>query len=187
MYNTIDNFCAEIYIINTTLKINKVKINKIIFEGPDCSGKTTAVNLVKNILRWDSKSLHHKNGDQFERYAKEYILNSELVIDRSHFSEAVYSQLWRGGNPFSNKEFEFLNYLVQKNAIVVFVLPDFKLMKKRYLERKYEQQISLSELEKSRELFKQIMKNIDCVKYTASSFEELKKLVEKIKLKVNEK
>jgi len=164
-----------------------MKINKIIFEGPDCSGKTTAVNLMKNVLRWDSKSLHHKEGDQFERYTKEYILNSEVVIDRSHFSEIVYSELWRGGNPFSDKEFKFLNYLLQKNAIIIFVLPKLELMKKRYLERKYEQQISLSELEKSRELFKQIMETTDCILYTASSFEELNKLVEKIRLKVNEK
>ena len=38
-----------------------------------------------------------------------------------------------------------------------------------------------------RELFKQIMEHTDCILYTASSFEELNKLVEEIRLKVNGK
>ncbi len=158
-----------------------MKIKRIIFEGPDCSGKSTAVNTIKNLLKWDSKALHHKEGDQFERYAKEYLLNSEIIFDRAHFSEVVYSELWNREKPFSEKESEFLNYIALKDTIVVFVIPDFKIIKERYLERKYEQQITLLELEKSVELFKKVMKNIKYIEYKASSFEELDELVEKIK------
>ena len=67
------------------------KIIRIIVEGPDCSGKSTLVNRTKNDLRWDSKSLHHKEGNQFLRYLKEYAFSEQIVLDRSHFSEEVYS------------------------------------------------------------------------------------------------
>ncbi len=156
-------------------------INKIIIEGPDCSGKSTAVNTIKNALRWDSKSLHHQSGDQFTRYIKEYTFNSNIVFDRSHFSEIVYSKLWRGGSPFSNKELEFLNFLAQRDTITIFVIPEIKVLKERYLNRDYEQQIKLSELKESQKLFKQVSKNINHILYLSSSYEELDQLVNKIK------
>ena len=56
------------------------KITKIIIEGPDCSGKSTVVERIKNMLRWDSKSLHHQPGNQFKRYLKEYALNDNIVF-----------------------------------------------------------------------------------------------------------
>ena len=72
-----------------------MKISKIIVEGPDCSGKSTVVERIKNMLCWDSKSLHHKEGNQFLRYLREYVLNENVVFDRAHFSEEAYSHLWR--------------------------------------------------------------------------------------------
>lgn len=164
-----------------------IKINKIIFEGPDCSGKSTAVNLIKNVLKWDSKSLHHREGDQFARYLTEYAQNSQIIFDRSHFSEAVYSELWRGGTPFSHEELTTLNFLAQRNSLIIFVCPDLAIMQQRYLNRNYAQQISLSELQKSRDLFQNIMKNVNPLIYRASSYEELDHLLAKIKEMVEDK
>ncbi len=159
-------------------------IKRIIVEGPDCSGKSTAVNLIKNTLKWDSKSLHHKKGDQFERYLKEYAINTEIVFDRAHFSEYVYSELWRNGNPFTDKELEILNFLSLKDSLIVFVLPSLKTMRTRYLSRDYEQEISIHELEKSRLLFQQIMKKVNHLIYTAESYDELNKLIMQIKARL---
>ena len=86
-------------------------LKRIIVEGPDCSGKSTLVDTLKNRLLWDAKSLHHKEGNQFQRYLKEYALGEEVVFNRAHFSENVYSKLWRGGSPFLEKEKEILNDL----------------------------------------------------------------------------
>lgn len=153
----------------------------IIIEGMDCSGKSTLVNQLKNALHWDSKSLHHRKGDQFERYLKEYALQENTIFDRAHFSEKVYAQLWRGGNPFRKEQEEILNNIIKQRALVIFACPDSAVLKRRYEERDYEQQIRLYELEKSRELFCEALKTIPHRIYRSSNKEELKKLIEDVK------
>ena len=121
--------------------IGSCMITRIIVEGPDCSGKSTLVDRVKNSLRWDSKSLHHVEGNQFERYLKEYANNKNTVFDRSHISEIVYSILWRGGNPFAESEQKILDEIVQCNTIVIAALPSEEKLRERYISRKYDDQI----------------------------------------------
>ena len=86
-------------------------IKRIIIEGPDCSGKSTVVDRVKNELRWDSKSLHHREVYQFYRYLKEYSSANQIVFDRSHFSEilamAFKSSLLQRSDWFQGKIADF--------------------------------------------------------------------------------
>ncbi len=156
-------------------------INRVLIEGPDCSGKSTAVDRIKNALRWDAKSLHHRGVDQFERYVREYSLNENTVLDRGHFSEAVYGELWRGGNPFSEEEMKMLNFFAQRKSVIVFVCPALETMKQRYGQRNFQQQISSSELESSRNLFQKYLKEVNVIPYESSSYQELDELVAKIK------
>jgi len=156
-------------------------INNIIVEGPDCSGKSTVVERVKNMLHWDSKSLHHFEGDQFYRYLKEYSINKKTVFDRSHFSEIVYSILWRGGNPFSNCEEKILNELCKNKFLIIFVCPELKVLEKRYKERNFEQQIKLNELVRSRELFIDVVKNLPILFYESKDYQELDSLLKKVR------
>ena len=128
-------------------------------------------------MRWDSKSLHHLEGNQFDRYSKEYILNENVVFDRSHISEIIYSQMWRGGSPFSKNEEKFLDYLSNKNSLIIFTNPPIEKIKERYLSRNYDQQISLNELNKSRELFIKKFENLDFIEYNSKNLEELNKIV----------
>lgn len=157
-----------------------LKITKIIVEGPDCSGKSTVVERVKNMLRWDSKSLHHRPGDQFQRYLKEYALGENTVFDRGHFSEGVYSILWRGGDPFSDEERRILDEVASYRSLIIFSCPSFEIMRRRYLEREFEQQIGLNDLERSRELFISRLKEVPIVMYHSESYEELDGLVRKV-------
>ena len=159
----------------------KKKPIRIIIEGPDCSGKSTVVDRIKNALRWDSKSLHHKEGDQFGRYIKEYALNSNIVFDRSHFSEIVYSILWRNGSPFSRKEKALLDELCTYRTIIIFTCPALKTIKERYKRRKFSQQIKYCELERSRRLFCELLKDIPHILYQSRDYEELDLLVKQIK------
>ena len=152
----------------------------MIVEGPDCSGKDTLVQRIKNRLRWDSKALHHIKGDQFERYLKEYVLGNKTVFNRSHFSEIVYSILWRNGSPFSKEEEKILEDLVLLSSVVVFVCPEIDILKSRYISRDFDQQIKLSELEKSREIFCSIFKKMNCIFYFSKSYDELEFIVDKI-------
>ncbi|MFH1637127.1 MAG: hypothetical protein ABIB71_01750 [Candidatus Woesearchaeota archaeon] len=156
------------------------EITRIIIEGPDCSGKSTVVDRIKNALRWDSKSLHHKEGYQFRRYLLEYAINDRIVFDRSHFSEAVYSRLWRGGSPFSKKERKILDEICTIGTLVIFTCPDIQTIKQRYHHREFEQQIKYHELEKSRELFCEELKSIPYILYQSKNYDELNDLVKKV-------
>lgn len=156
-------------------------ITRIIIEGPDCSGKSTVVDRIKNALHWDSKSLHHKEGNQFARYLKEYAANEYVVFDRSHFSEEVYSNLWRGGSPFSKEEKEILDNVCRLNTLIIFTCPAAEVLKERYLKRGYEQQIKLEELEKSRELFCSAFNEMPHSLYTSKDYDELNALVKEVR------
>jgi len=159
-------------------------IKRIIVEGPDCSGKSSVVERVKNTLRWDSKSLHHLQGNQFDRYLKEYSINEKIVYDRSHFSEIVYSVLWRNGSPFSDEETKCLGFISKKDTLIIFACPDLDTMKKRYKCRNYPQQIKFGELEKSRNLFINLFKEVPVLVYYSRNYEELDKLVDEVKRRV---
>ena len=161
--------------------IQKYMIKRIIVEGPDCSGKSTVVERIKNMLRWDSKSLHHRKGDQYERYLREYSNNKKIVFDRSHFSEIVYSKLWRGGNPFSFEEENILNEVCKHQTLIIFVCPELKTLEKRYKDREFEQQIKLKELMQSREFFVEIVNGFDVLFYESKNYDELNELLEKVK------
>jgi len=160
--------------------MTSLKITKIIIEGPDCSGKSTLVERLKNVLRWDSKYLRHKEGDQFGRYLREYA-GEETVLDRSHFSENVYSKMWRGGSPFTKEEKEVLDKAAAVNSLIIFAIPSLKTLKERYQSRGFEQQITLEELSYSRKLFLEEIRGLPIIIYRAKSYGELEKLLNKVK------
>src|SRR3989304_4150298 len=116
-----------------------MEIKRIIIEGPDCSGKSTLVDRIKNEIKWDAKALRHKDGDQFERYLFEYATADKVVFDRGHFSENVYSKLWRSGSPFSKNEKNILDSVCQEKTLIIFSCPSSDTIKKRYLSRDYTQ------------------------------------------------
>lgn len=153
----------------------------ILVEGPDCSGKSTLQNLLKNKLKWDSISLHHKKGNQFNRYLRAYANYSKTIIDRGHISEMVYSELWRDGNSINKKERDLLKNLIELNTLVIFCCPDLKVLETRYKKRNYYQQIKLKEIKIIQKKFMKFMKNIPHIKYKSSSFVELENLVEVVK------
>jgi len=157
------------------------KIDAVIVEGPDCSGKSTLVDRLKNTLRWDAKSLHHKPGNQFKRYLREYALMENTVIDRSHFSEQVYSTIWRGGSPFNSVEKEILDKIALNQSLVILVCPSVDVLRKRYLARNYPQQIKLDELEHSRELFISELGGICNIHYQSRDYDELERVLNQVK------
>ena len=156
----------------------------ILVEGPDCSGKSKVVERLKNTLKWDSKSLHHKEGNQFLRYLKEYANAEQIVFDRGHISEGVYSCLWRGGVPFSIGEKKILDDLIKNGFLLIFACPSIEVLKKRYLERSFKQQIKIEELEKSRKLFIENLADFSPIIYFSDNLQELDSLIELIRGKL---
>ncbi|MBI4451328.1 hypothetical protein HY642_05110 [Candidatus Woesearchaeota archaeon] len=148
---------------------------RVLVEGPDCSGKSTLVERLKNALRWDSKSLRHIEGDQFERYIKEYASQRFVVFDRGHVSEAVYGRLWRGGSPFAADERRLLDDFTSSRIYVILACPALSAMQERYSARRFAQQISVDELEQCRNLFIEECK--PNITYHSESWDELDAVV----------
>lgn len=151
--------------------------SQILVEGPDCSGKTTLVERLKNELHWDAKSLHHLEGDQFKRYLREYALAERIVFNRGHFSEIAYSMLWRDGNPFSAEEHHILDEICRQNMIVILASPPLEVLQQRYQQRDFPQQIRYEELAMIDHYFREIMKDVPHLHYRSSSQQELQSLI----------
>ena len=74
---------------------------KILIDGPDRVGKTTQINLLKKAY---PQCITIHSGALPKDYAQQYyknlytIVNSpvDILVDRSHLGEFVYSQLYRG-------------------------------------------------------------------------------------------
>src|SRR3989338_8449754 len=115
--------------IVNVLEKKKRLMSSILVEGPDCSGKTTLVERLKNTLRWDSLCLHHRDGDQFLRYLHAYSSQDHVVFNRGHVSEAVYGRVWRGGNPFTKEEWNVLNEVCDLRILIIVAFPSIETMR----------------------------------------------------------
>ncbi len=182
MYNYMDIFCQEMYNSSTTLRyyMNK-KINRILVEGPDCSGKSTLVNRIKNDLKWDSRSLHHQEGDQFYRYLREYANAENVVFDRGHISEKIYSFMWGRTKPFPNGGVDILDSLVRQKFVLILACPEIDVLERRYKKRKFQQEIKLDELDQSRNFFRLYCNKFEPLIYKSENYEELDQIMKKIK------
>ncbi len=157
---------------------------QILVEGPDCSGKTTLVERLKNELRWDAKALHHLNGNQFNRYLKEYALQEKIIFNRGHYSEIAYGKLWRAGNPFSAEEQQILDKICQQNMVIIFACPPLEVLQHRYRKRNFQQQIKYEELELVRNNFCEFMESVPHLLYQSASYDELQSLVTNVAGKI---
>lgn len=153
---------------------------QILVEGPDCSGKTTLVERLKNELHWDAKSLHHLEGNQFKRYLKEYALQENIIFNRGHYSEIAYGKLWRGGNPFSKEEQMILDQISKQNMILIFASPPLEVLQQRYRERDFSQQLKYKELGLIQHHFCEMMQDVPHLLYLSSSYDELQYLTQNV-------
>ena len=154
--------------------------SQILIEGPDCSGKTTLVERLKNELHWDAKSLHHVKGNQFKRYLREYALQEQTIFNRGHYSEAAYGELWRGADPFSPEEKNILDQICRQNMIIIFACPSLEILQQRYQQRNFPQQIKYEELGAIRKNFCELMQDVPNLLYQSASYEELQSLLEQV-------
>jgi hypothetical protein len=93
--------------------------------------------------------------------------------------------MWRGGNPFYQQEFNFLNFYLQRDGLVIFALPSEETLISRYRARNFSQQIKENELALARRLFLEKSQSVSNILYTSSSYEELDSLVADVLRRVN--
>ncbi len=152
----------------------------VIVEGADCSGKTTLVERLKaelSIAGWDVLYMGHKPGDQLKRYMRTYLEADGLLLDRGHFSEVVYGDLWRGGRHFADWERTLLDDVVRENFIVVLCTAPATVLRERYHARNYAQVGSAQELENIRDRFLDTVAPVATVVYDSTSVDLLERAV----------
>ena len=146
----------------------------IIVEGVECAGKSTLIQKLRSeIVPWDCKMLGHKPGIQFDRFISEYVINDEVVFNRSHISEVVYSELWQRETPFSSEEYRVLNDYIKRHFILILCEAETSALIERYQARDYHQKVSADELDKVKELFIAKCANLNVVRYDGSKKENL--------------
>lgn len=155
----------------------------IIIEGSDCSGKTTLVNRLRSQLSpqgWYSLSVSHRIANQFDRYLTKYLDDEHIIYDRSHFSEIVYGELWRGHAGFTDWQRQFLNDFVLNNFVVVLAQAPGAVLNKRYKARQQSQSIDVSELEQVQNMFKRDMDDPRIIQYQSIDNASLEHVVNQI-------
>lgn len=144
----------------------------IIVEGVECAGKTTLIDEVRRkIPGWDLKYLGHRDGNQYERYMWEYMVNKGVIFNRSHFSEVVYSKLKQREEPFTEQEREALDDVVTRNTLVIFCDPMIEDVKARFMQRTTVQPVQLEELEVVHGLFREVFAGVPCIRYESRNMD----------------
>jgi len=157
------------------------KPRNIVIEGTECTGKTTLIDeLSRKIREWDIKYLPHRSGNQFKRYAWEYLMNEHTIFNRSHLSEVVCGNLWRNGPGMSEAELTALNQLLEQDCLVVFADADLAVIAERFSKRNYKEKAEYQELAEMQEGFRQIMKTVPHMYYESKDEVALKQIVERI-------
>ena len=111
---------------------------------------------------------------------REYALQEQTIFNRGHYSEIAYGRLWRGGSPFSQQEKRILDLLTQQNMVIIFACPPLEILRQRYQERNFSQQIKFPELGLVRQHFCDLMKDVPNLLYQSTSYQELQSLLRKV-------
>lgn len=152
----------------------------VLVEGVECAGKTTLIRALRERLDWDCKALSHRPAHQFDRFMGEYLLGRDVVFNRGHYSELVYSRLWGREEPFSTAERAVLTDYASRHFLVVHCTADLDTLRLRYERRGYAQRARSSELARILELFEETFAAVPHLRYASNDADALAAVVERL-------
>ncbi len=155
----------------------------ILIEGCDCSGKSTLVRALKSRLftkGWDVLDVGHRPGRQLDRYLEIYVNADRVILDRGHFSEIVYGDLWRNGEHFADWEKAFLDKYLFDHFVVVRAEAPIPVLVERHLARNYHQIVSKEELQNVQQRFLRLMNYPEIMTYISLNETCLEQIINKI-------
>lgn len=103
----------------------------ILIEGADCAGKSSLASALAERLGWKQEFLGHQPGQQYARYREAYS-RAQLILDRGHYSELVYSQLFGRERPFTPAQQAELQQSLAGEAILIWARPSDSLALARW-------------------------------------------------------
>jgi thymidylate kinase len=124
-----------------------MKRRGVILEGPDNSGKSSFIKRLKLAFPggWDVLQMAHQPGDQFTRYIKVYLEAERLLLDRAHFSERVYGDLFRQSKHFAPWELEILNRIAREEFVTILCTAPADVLVERYAARAIPQPLTTAD------------------------------------------
>lgn len=158
-----------------------------IFEGPDCSGKSTLVKAFHERLGY--RSVHHgpylrmqkRLPQMYVETMQPMLLGHEGQIwDRCWLSEPIYGQAFRGGTDrvgfVARRHLERIAF--RHGAVVILCLPPFEVVKEKWIERIGEEYLDkVEQLQLVYEGYERLRRNthlpVVMYDYTRHSEEEL--------------
>lgn len=124
----------------------------IIVEGPDCAGKTTLIENLKNYIPPPVGYVHHgpykDESDIAHHYIESLSFNRGMttLIDRCWISEQIYSQFYGRSNRLSDENIAELEDMAHKvHTVIIFCLPPINVCFTKFLERKHEEYLENTE------------------------------------------
>jgi len=131
-----------------------------IFEGPDCSGKSTAANEFWQLARTSQKRIHHGPYPGIKKMLPRLYVETMLpmldggagqVWDRAWYSEPIYGASFRNGEDrvgsVASRHLE--RFALRHGAVVVLCLPPWDTVRESWLKRKGEEYLDkVEQLEK---------------------------------------
>lgn len=119
----------------------------IIFEGPDCGGKTSLMQEFRHQMG-DTTELHHGpyprlTAAQLPRYYVDGMMPllrqyENMLMDRCWLSESIYGQVFRGGQDrvgaVARRHLERI--AMRHAAVVILCMPPWEKVKEQWLARK---------------------------------------------------
>lgn len=145
----------------------------IIIEGADRTGKSTLAE--KLVSYMPNAVLIHSGPPKTKEPYKEYaqtILSSRgnIIFDRFHLGEFVYSQLWRGGRTLTDRQIHTLDKrLAGEKTIVIHATAETKDIIDR-CQRDGEELLAMSDVDRCKSLFEDVMRitRLPVVRYDSS-------------------
>ena len=150
----------------------------IIVEGIDCAGKSTLIKRIKQKYKahggFDVKELDHVECEsQYERYLHEYATQNDVILHRSHISEAVFTEFFHRPCSFTGDELTVLDGIVNNDYLVIYASVERALFEERMDATKDNQVIGKGDYEAIVSLFDDKMKHIRHSSYCSNTMESL--------------
>jgi hypothetical protein len=149
----------------------------IIIEGCDNTGKSTLAKHLMDVFSLQYVHCNKPQGKTRKEILAEYLslydgIRFPTVVDRGHFGEFVYSNLWRKGCLLTPSDYELIDNFIKDKfgfAVVIHAKANFSDIVDRCRINK-EQLLSIHDIEKCCNMFDFIMgiSKIPVIEYNSS-------------------
>ena len=110
-------------------------INKIIIEGPNNTGKSSLIKMLKNRLGWEvehcTQDTPMSEYDLFKSLSNKH----KMIFDRHGIGEMVYPEIYGRKQQIERHDLRRLYEYFDKNTLIIFVFADLDFMIKAHKEK----------------------------------------------------